>query len=54
MQLPRHKETTTHTYLKRESDKFFFYGVFGLLGLGGIMALRGYADMILGWHKKAE
>jgi len=46
------KETSTHTYLKRDSDKFFFGGALFAFGLGTIMTAKGYSDMMLNVNKK--
>jgi hypothetical protein len=48
------QKAPAHTYLKRESDKFWFGGVLfvGMAG-GGLLALKGYSDMIRGTGKKA-
>jgi len=48
------QKAPVHTYLKRDSDKFWFGGML-FVGMGGgtLLALKGYTDMIRGTGKKA-
>ena len=53
-QQAKFKETSTHTYLKRDSDKFWFGGVLIVgMGAGSLLLGKGLFNAITGTGKKA-
>ena len=51
-QQEKFKQNTVHTYLKRESDKFFFGGIAAIGLVTSLLFAQGLGDMIYGKNKK--